>query len=62
MIERLVCIGDNGNVMIYAHNEGDQQFIGLVKSLESIEIIGNSWYLHLPDGQTLWAERIEKMP
>ena len=60
MIERLAKITEDGTIMIYACNEEDEQFIGLVKHLEDIEVIGRSWYLHLPDGQTLWAEKIEK--
>jgi len=60
MIERLVGIMDNGDVMVYAHKGDDEQFMGLVKSLEKIQILGNSWYLTFPNGGTLWAERIKK--
>ena len=58
MIEGLAKITEEGTIMIYAYNEEDEQFLGLVKHLESIEVLGRSWYLHLPDGQTLWADKI----
>ncbi len=59
MIRRVAKITSSSCVMVYAINENEEKFMGLVKTLEWIEAIGKSWYLHLTNGATLWAEEIE---